>query len=79
MHLQTRLKENKFAQLDLFNDFFIMMVQWSSSLLQLMLFLFVHHQILAQMLEHLEHFLHEQWHFFKAKDCHLAQKKRKKR
>jgi hypothetical protein len=32
----------------------------------------VHHQILAQMLELLEHFLHEQWHFCKAKDCHLA-------
>jgi hypothetical protein len=49
-----------------------MMVQWSSSLLQLMLFLLVHHQILAQMLEHLQHFLHEQWHFCKVKDCHLA-------
>jgi hypothetical protein len=42
--------------MDLFDDFFIMMVQWSSSLLQPMLFLLVHHQILAQMLEHLEHF-----------------------
>ncbi len=74
VHLQTRLRESKFTELDLFDDFFIVMVQWSSSLL--MLFLLVHHQILAQMLELLELFLHEQWHFCKAKIATWPKKKK---
>jgi hypothetical protein len=76
MHLQTRLKENKFTQLD-------GSLRWFFHHDGAMVKLFATTDVVpigappnpCPNVGTSWTFLHEQWHFCKAKDCHLAKKK----